>query len=137
MSSPISSETTADRSACDTRAEGLVGGKATPVAVQGDCSYSVYAGPCLEYVVQSRLESLRLGMGVTSLARQVYGALVPAVSSEGQIGDKSRDREPLHVYVMSRLKGVTHLDFILSHDSPDNSPKSSASRRRLMAGVAR
>lgn len=66
-------KTTANRSACDARAEELVGGKATPVAVQGNCSYSIYAGPCLEYVVQFRLESLRLGMGVTSLATQLYG----------------------------------------------------------------
>ncbi|UNI23523.1 hypothetical protein JDV02_009342 [Purpureocillium takamizusanense] len=130
-------KTTANRSSCDARAEELVGGKAIPVAVQGNCSYSVYAGACLEYVVQFRLQSLRLDMSIASLARQVYGSLAPAVSFEGRIGIESSDKEPLHVHVMSRMKGVTHLDFILSHDTPDNSQESSIRRKRLMTGVAR
>ncbi|KAM4054655.1 phosphotransferase enzyme family protein [Hirsutella rhossiliensis] len=38
---------------------------------------------------------------------------------------------------MSRIKGVSHLDFILAHDLPDNSPENSAGRQRLMMDVAR
>ncbi|POR37243.1 Uncharacterized protein TPAR_02553 [Tolypocladium paradoxum] len=103
--------------------------KATPVDVQGNCSYSVYAGPCLEYVVQFRLKSLQLDMKIASLARQVYGSLVPTVLFEGHVGDESKDREPLY--------GVTHLDSILAHDCPDNSPENFARRQSLMTGVAR
>lgn len=36
-------ETSTTRSACDTQAQELVGGAISPVAVQGVCSYSVYA----------------------------------------------------------------------------------------------
>lgn len=63
------------------------------VAVQGNCSYSVYAGPSLEYVVQFRLKSLLLDMEVASLAREVYGPFAPAVSFEGQLGDETKDYE--------------------------------------------
>ncbi|KAF9766949.1 hypothetical protein IL306_000545 [Fusarium sp. DS 682] len=130
-------KTSASRPDCDARAEELVGGMATPVNVQGNCSYSVYAGPCLDYVVQFRLKSLKLDMKIASLASQVYGSLAPTVSFEGQVGDESKDKEPLYVYVMSRMKGMTHLDFILAHDCPDNSPETFAQRLRLMADVAR
>ncbi|KND86780.1 hypothetical protein TOPH_08588 [Tolypocladium ophioglossoides CBS 100239] len=134
-------KTSASRLDCDARAEELVGGKATPVVVQGNCSYSVYAGPCLEYVVQFRLKSLRLDMKIASLARQLYGSLAPTVSFEGQVGDeskdKAKDKEPLYAYVMGRMKGVTYLDFILAHDSPDNSPETFARRQRLMIDMAR
>lgn len=130
-------KTSATRLDCDARAEELVGGNATRVDVQGNCSYSVYAGPCLEYVVQFRLKSLQLNMEILSLATQVYGSLTPTVSFEGQVGDESKDKEPLYVYVMSRIKGVTHLDFILAHGCPDNSSENFARRQRLMADVAR
>jgi hypothetical protein len=39
------SQTSATREACDIKAKDLVGGQVVPVTVQGDCSYSVYAGP--------------------------------------------------------------------------------------------
>lgn len=130
-------KTSASRPDCDARAEELVGGKATPVDVQGNCSYSVYAGPCLEYVVQFRLKSLQLDMKAASLARQVYGSLAPTVSFEGQVGHESKDKEPLYAYVMSRIKGMTHLDFILAHYCPDNTPETFAQRQRLLTDVAR
>lgn len=38
------SQTSATREVCDTKAKDLVGGKVVPVTVQGNCSYSVYAG---------------------------------------------------------------------------------------------
>ncbi|OAA34770.1 Protein kinase-like domain protein [Metarhizium rileyi] len=130
-------KTSACRSDCDARAEELVGGRATAVDVQGNCSYSVYAGPYLEYLVQFRLKSLQLDLKTVSLARHVYGCYAPTVSFEGHVGDESKEEEPLYVYVMNRIKGMTHLDFILAHDSPDNSPENLARRKRLMIDVAR
>jgi hypothetical protein len=49
------SKASATREACDTKAKDLVGGKVIPVTVQGNCSYSVYAGPEFEFVVQLSL----------------------------------------------------------------------------------
>ncbi|KJZ75909.1 hypothetical protein HIM_04733 [Hirsutella minnesotensis 3608] len=92
------------RQACDARAEELVGGQATPVDIQGNCSYTVYCGPCLEYVVQFRPRPLQLDMGTASLARQIYGSLAPTVTFEGQIGPELQDKEPLYVYVMDRSR---------------------------------
>ncbi len=74
------SKTSATRSACDARAKELAGGNVVPVKVQGACSYSVYAGVDLEYVVQFRLKSLDLRAETTTLARNVYGSLVPEVA---------------------------------------------------------
>ncbi|EFY87347.1 hypothetical protein J3459_015844 [Metarhizium acridum] len=94
-------KTSACRSECDARAEELVGGTATTIDVQGNCSYSVYAGPCLEHVVQFRLKSLKLDMRTAALARHVYGSYAPIDSFEGQVGDdESKENEPLYVYVM-------------------------------------
>ncbi|KAF4454064.1 Protein kinase-like domain protein [Fusarium austroafricanum] len=133
-------KTSASRAECDERAEELVGGKATPVKVQGVCSYTLYAGPCLDYIVQFRLEPSRLNMKIISLASEVYGTLAPTVSFQGQIGqasDESNVKKPLYVYLMHRMKGVTHLDFILARECPENSPEAFAQRGRLMADVAR
>jgi hypothetical protein len=53
------SKTAVIRDTCDTLAKDLVGGdQVVPVAVQEVCSYTVYAGQGLGYVVQFRLKSL-------------------------------------------------------------------------------
>lgn len=127
-------KTSATRAACDTRATELAGGDAVPVHVQGACSYSVYAGSKLEYVVQFRLESLALRTEVTSLATEIYGSLVPKVTFEGKVGDGGK--EPLYVYLMSRMRGMTHLDFILAHGFPENSPDNFAWRQNLIGDIA-
>ena len=80
-------KTVATRSECDSRAEELVGGNVVPVAVQGVCSYSVYAGLHNDFVVQFRLRSLELREEIASLARRIHGPLVPQVSFKGQIGE--------------------------------------------------
>lgn len=113
-------KTSATRSACNARARELAGENVAPVEVQGVCSYSVYAGPELESVIQFRLESLALKTEVASPATEVYGSLAPKVSFEGRVGDGGK--EPLYVYLMSRVRGMTHLDFILAHGFPENSP---------------
>ncbi|KAK4077135.1 uncharacterized protein Triagg1_4102 [Trichoderma aggressivum f. europaeum] len=133
----FTTKTSAARSACDARARELVGGSVVPVEVQGACSYSVYAGPDLEYVVQFRLKSLKLKTETTALACKIYGALAPEVSFEGEIGDEIEGKEPLYVYLMRRIQGITHLDFILAHGFPENSHENFARRKTFMADVAR
>ncbi|KAK3947912.1 hypothetical protein QBC32DRAFT_401298 [Pseudoneurospora amorphoporcata] len=68
-------KTSASRKACVARAKELVGdvdGVVVPVDVQGMRSYTVYAGPELDIVVQFRMESLALNI---SLATAIYGSL--------------------------------------------------------------
>jgi hypothetical protein len=128
-------KTSAIPAECHTRAKELAGGNVVPVQVQGVCSYSVYAGPDLEYVVQFRLESLALKPGLASLVSEVYGTLAPTVLFEGVVGD--RGREPLYVYLMSRVRGITHLDFILKNGFPEHSPDILRWRKNLIGDVAR
>ena len=51
-------KTSVARQTCDDRARDLAGGTVTPIKIQGFCSYSVYAGPNVEYVLQFRPKSL-------------------------------------------------------------------------------
>ncbi|KAI1182894.1 hypothetical protein F5B17DRAFT_418586, partial [Nemania serpens] len=129
-------KTSAIRAACDERARELAGGNVVAVDVQGACSYTVYASPQLEYVVQFRLESLALKTEISSQASEVYGSLVPTVSFEGKIGDEEGEGEPLYIYLMSRMRGVTHLDFILADGFPENSPANFTTRKNLIGDVA-
>lgn len=130
-------QTSATRSECDALAHELVGGNAVPVPVQGVCSYTVYAGSEEESVVQFRLKSLDLRQETGRLARETFGNLAPDVSFKGQIGVENNGKEPLLVYVMSRVKGVSQLDFILARDEDENSAEWFGWRRNLMADVAR
>lgn len=122
-------KTSATRSLCDARARALTGHDATPVAIQGNCSYTVYAGQ--NSVIQFRLRSLKLHQHTTQLASQVYGDLAPHVTYEGQLGDdRDKDgKEPLLVYHMGRIPGISHLDFILSTEN------NTAYRATLMADL--
>ncbi|KAI3317841.1 hypothetical protein HD806DRAFT_540847 [Xylariaceae sp. AK1471] len=130
-------KTSAIQATCDDRAKELAGGDVIPVKVQGACSYTVYAGPSQEYVVQFRLASLALKTEVAALAIEIYGSLAPSVSFEGKLGDgEGYGREPLYVYLMSRVRGVTHLDFILAHGFPENSPDNVFWRKNLIGDVA-
>jgi len=129
-------KTSATRSTCDARAKELAGGNITPVAVQGACSYSVYAGPSTDVVVQFRLKSLELKMENARLAQSIFGSLVPEVSFKGQIGENIQEKEPLYVYVMNRVQGVSHLDFTLAHYQPENSSEYFGWRKNLIADLA-
>ena len=82
-------------------------GKLVPVTVQGNCSYSVYARPEFEFVVQFRLKSLMLKSEIMTLAREIYGFLAPKHEQLGEDG-----KEPLFIYVMNRIPGISYLDFI-------------------------
>lgn len=130
--------TCATRSACESKALELVGGRVVPVEVQGVCSYSVYAGPELNYVVQFRLKSLKLDQRTVNLAREIYGDLAPSTQFHGSLGkDDKAEKEPLLVYVMDRLRGISHLEFILTYGFPENSETSFATRKNLMTDIAR
>ncbi|OPB36399.1 hypothetical protein A0O28_0054780 [Trichoderma guizhouense] len=133
----FTTKTSVSRSECDARAKKLVGGNVIPVEGQGNCSYSAYAGPGLEYVVQFRLKTLKLKPETTALAHKIYGALAPEVLLEGEMRDDSKGKEPLYVYVMRRMQGITHLDFLLAHGFPENSQENFTRRKTFMADIAR
>ncbi|OBT38960.1 hypothetical protein VE00_10406 [Pseudogymnoascus sp. WSF 3629] len=131
-------KTSVTRQTCDDRAKDLVGGTVTPIKIQGFCSYSVYAGPNLEYVVQFRPKSLELKTENTMLAKHLYGTLAPEVSFVGQLGDDDiAGKEPLYVYLANRVRGVTQLEFNLTHACADNSQETFAWRKTLMGDMAR
>ncbi|KAI0186564.1 hypothetical protein EV127DRAFT_394769 [Xylaria flabelliformis] len=132
-------QTSATRSECDASAKQLVGGDVVPVAVQGVCSYTVYAGQNQEFVVQFRLKSLDMNLETVALARKIYGSLAPEVSFHGQLGGETdaNGKEPVYIYVMTRIPGISHLDFILSRNVPQNSPEWFTWRNSLLTDMAR
>lgn len=129
------SQTSATREACDTKTKDLVGGKVVPVTVQGNCSYSIYVGPEFEFVVQFRLKSLMLNSEVVILAREIYDFLVSNASFHGQLGEDKR--EPLFIYVINRILGISYLDFVLANGFPENSDEKFVWRKTLISDVTR
>ena len=130
------SRTSADRTACDAKAKELAGGnRVTPVEIQGVCSYTVYAGFHLQYVVQFRIDSFALKSETALLAIEIYGSLAPDISFKGFVGDERKD--PLYVYLMNRVEGVSHLNFILERGFPEDSPENVCWRKNLIADMAR
>lgn len=72
------------------------------------------------------------------LAKQLYETLAPEVSFVGQLGDDDiAGKEPLYIYLANRIRGVTQLDFNLTHDCPDNSQDTFVWRKTLIGDVAR
>ncbi|KAJ5948777.1 hypothetical protein N7454_002084 [Penicillium verhagenii] len=130
-------KTTVTRSECDEYAKKHAGSNVTPVPVQGVCSYTVYAGPRLEFVVQFRLKSLLLKMETMKLANAIYGKLTPQVNFKGEMGEASEDKEPLFIYIMDRLPGVSPLDFLRAHNLGANEPEFFGYRKTLMLDIAR
>lgn len=104
------SKTSVRREACDALAKELVGGdQVVPVAVQGVCSYTLYAGPDLGHIVQFRLQSIGLKVETAVLARRIFGTLAPDVSFRQKLSQNSTmttaGQKPLLVYVMTRIRG--------------------------------
>lgn len=134
---------TSTRPACDAYAlQQVGGGDVIPVAIQGECSYTVYAGANAAFVVQFRPRSLRLDMGTMERVSTVYGEMAPRVEFRGEIGDDGEGadgKEPLCVYVMNRIRGISYLDFILAHngDVAEDSPEYSAWRQTFIADAAK
>jgi hypothetical protein len=131
------SQTSTTREACDTKAKDLVGGRIVPVTVQGNCSYSVYAGPECRFIVQFRLKSLMLRSEIVALAREIYGDLAPNAEFHGEVGDSGEEGEMVFVYVMERIRGISYLDFILTNNVPGDEKRDFIWRKTLMADVAR
>lgn len=136
-------KTTANRVECDNMARHLTGSdKVVPITVQGVCSYTVYVGEHLEYVVQCRLQSLALDTKMSDLVTKVHGSMVPSVAFHGVLGEQvdknsNTTREPLCVYPMSRMPGITQLDFVLARDFAQNSPIYLPLRQNLISDIAR
>lgn len=131
--------TSATQADCESHVAALAEGKAVPATVQGPHSYTVFAGPDLESVVQFRPKSSPLPTESTVLARKIYGDLAPSVSFEGTIGDETSgsDKEPLLVYKMNRIPGATYQEFIGASDTLDNSVEASSYRKTLMVDLAK
>ncbi|ODA77322.1 hypothetical protein RJ55_06950 [Drechmeria coniospora] len=66
--------------------------------------------------------------------KDIFGPLATQTTFEGRLGRGEGER--LHVYLMSRMRGVTHLDFVLAHDVPENSPENFNWRKNLIGDVA-
>lgn len=94
-----------------------------PVDIQGECSYSVYAGAELEYVVRFRLESLALKTEVVSQVNEAYGSLAPKVFFKGKVGDGEGQGEPLYpVCPMKPTSGI--YKSCIPRFPPDSNPSS-------------
>lgn len=126
--------TSTSRETCNTKAVDLVGGNVVPVAIQGNCSYSVYAGPEFEFVVQFRPKSLRLRLEIIHLAHKIYGSLVPTVLFHGELGENNEN--PLLIYVMPRVRGTSYLDLILANSFAESSDQNLFWRKNLLMDVA-
>ena len=62
------------------------------------------------------------------------------MSFKQQLGDESMaaaGQEPLLVYVMTRIRGISRLDFVLAHGFPENSLVNKVRRKTLIQDVAR
>jgi hypothetical protein len=133
------SATSVSRSVCDSLARDIAGEDTAPIPVeiQGNCSYSVYAGRNLELVIQFRLKSLSVDVLKAQLAKTVHGGLAPDCSFQGQVGDYEEHKEPLSVYEMTRVRGISHLDFVLANGYPENTQINFTRRKTLITDVAR
>lgn len=100
-----------ERNICDAKSIELVGGSAIPVSIQGNCSYSVYAGPSSEFVVQYRPESLPVDIEIIRRARDIHGLKVPLMEEQGRL-DASGKKGALIIYVMPRVQGMSYLEFV-------------------------
>lgn len=138
-------KSTASRAGCEEKARSLTGSdRVLAIPIQGDSSYSMYAGANLEHVVHCRPRSLALKMDMYDLATDIHGPLIPAVQSHGELGGSDVDeeaqndgREPLVVYLMARLPGITELDFALSRNVSQDSPEFLPFRQNLFTDIAR
>jgi hypothetical protein len=57
----------------------------------------------------------------------------------GEIGEDHESKEPLYIYVINRMPGISHLDFILAHNGEisENSLEFSRWRQNLVADNAK
>jgi hypothetical protein len=74
-----------------------------------------------------------------NLSKAIYGTLIPQISFKGQIREDHGSKEPLCIYVMNRMPGISHLHFILAYnnDIPENSLEFSRWRQNPVADNAK
>ena len=124
------------REACDERAASLVGDPISPVAIQGDCSYTVYGGDDSQFVVQFRLQSQSLKLQMVTLARKIHGSLAPSTTYHGQLGENT-NQEALSVYSLDRIPGISYIEFQLANTRSQDSEENVALRVDLTTDLAR
>ncbi|KAJ5783166.1 hypothetical protein N7457_004940 [Penicillium paradoxum] len=88
---------------CDRTAAEITGEAVQPVRLQGAFSYTV-AGQ--ELLVQFRVPGSLLNTERLSLARKIYGNIVPACVNRGVLGLSPS----LAVYVMDKVPGITYIE---------------------------
>lgn len=134
-------KSTATKSQCEMRGREITkSNKIEPVSIQCACSYTMYAGGCLEYVVQCRPRSMALESELLDLAATVYGPFNPTVFLHGKLGhnqDQENRKEPLLVYLMTRVPSITQSNFGLSRPVAQSPPEFFPSRKTLFVGIAR
>lgn len=123
------------REACDEKAASLVGGRISPVPIQGDCSYTVYGGSRSQSVVQFRLQSLPLSLKITALAKKIHGNLIFTTMYHGQLGDTNR--ETVSVYSFDRIPGINYIEFCFANPYAEDSEENFTLRADFMMDLAR
>ncbi|KAK3941804.1 hypothetical protein QBC46DRAFT_457973 [Diplogelasinospora grovesii] len=117
------SQTTTTREECDARAKQLVGGEPEAAPMQGVCSYTVYAGPGQE--TSCSFASSHLSSTSRSSLLQVKCML-------GDRPDGTDGKEPVLIYVMDRVKGISFVEFILAREIPMKDPEWQPWRKNLI-----
>ncbi|KAB8748955.1 hypothetical protein FH972_026506 [Carpinus fangiana] len=105
--------------------------------MQGHCSYTVFAGPNQKYVFQFRLQSLFLDLQLVEQAREVYRDLVPETTFHGLLGGIGEAHEPVLVYKMTRVPGVSYIEAQITTPHPPDSPERRLWRSTIVEDFAR
>ena len=124
--------TSATREACDEKAASLTGGTITPVPIQRSESYTVSGDD--DFVVQFRLKQPPLNVETETLAHQVHGQLAPVATYHGELGDVN-DR-PVFIYKITRIPGISYIEFLLANKHDENSEESMAWREAFITDLA-
>jgi hypothetical protein len=72
---------------------------------------------------------------IVVLVREIYGSLAPNTSFHRQLGEDGK--EPLFVYIINRIQGISYLDFVLANGFPENSDENFIWRKTLISDVVR
>ena len=125
---------------CDNDALDRFGGnRVVPVDIQGDSSYTVYAGHWQDKVVQYRPHDRALSMRIASLARQMHGEMVPQITAHGAVhGDDGEctENNMLWVYSMPRVNGITYLEYLCADKTRLSDEERRTFRRGFIKDVA-
>lgn len=130
-------KTSTTRQACDDKVTELSGGPGEPAPMQGECSYTVFAGSSKELVFQFRLKSLFLDLNIIKEARKVYGRLAPETTFHGSLGSDGGKLESLLVYRMNKVPAVSYIEAQVTSPFHVDSPERLQLRSIIMADFAR